>query len=380
MGLGNLMNGMAILLLQDGGSFWMPPQSSTTAAEVDWLFFFIFYLSIFFFAIIVSLTVLFAIRYRRRPGREDPDEMVHHNLALEVTWSIIPLILVIAIFWAGFKAYMNMATPPPNSYEIRVTGQKWQWLFTYPNGWVDGELHAPAGIPVKLVMTSEDVIHSLYVPDFRMKKDVVPGRYTTTWFEAPEVGEHNLFCAEYCGTEHSGMITRVIIHEPADYLTWLENAASFYEEMPPAEAGAEMISRFGCAQCHSVEGKAGTGPPLDNLFGREELLKGDKTVMVDENYIRRSILDPNVELVRGYQGVMPTFQGRIKDQEIDWVIAYLKQISEHYEEPLLMPIEELDETAVQGETVEPATEEQPDVEPDGPPSAESESSAEADQA
>jgi len=343
MAMGSLMNSLAVLMLKGDGTFWMPAKGSTTAGEVDWLFYFIFYISLFFFALIVVLMVLFAVKYRRRPGREESEETAHHNLALELIWSLIPLALVIAIFWAGFKVYLNMSVPPQNAYEIRVTAMKWQWLFTYPNGWVDAELHAPKGVPVKLTMTSDDVIHSLYVPDFRMKKDVVPGRYTTTWFKAEDVGEHYLFCAEYCGTEHSGMVTRVVIHEQEDYLDWLASAADFYEELPPAEAGEQMVKKYGCTQCHNVDGRASTGPALNDLFGREEQLTGNQTVLVDDNYVRSSILDPGAEIVRGYQAVMPTYQGKIKDKEIDWIIAYLKDISEHYEEPELFAGDPSDE-------------------------------------
>ncbi|MBN2081767.1 cytochrome c oxidase subunit II [bacterium] len=352
----SLQHSLAVLLFQGDGSFWMPPKGSTTAAEVDWLFYFIFWVSMFFFTLIVTLMVVFLVRYRRRPGREEADELPHHNLALELVWSIIPLGLVVVIFWVGFQAYLNMSTAPPNAYEIRVTGMKWQWLFTYPNGWADSELHAPKGVPIKLTMTSEDVIHSLYIPDFRLKKDVVPGRYTSAWFQADEVGEHNLFCAEYCGKEHSSMLSRVIIQEPEDYLAWLENAAAFYDELPPVEAGAEMLKKYGCVQCHHVDSTASTGPPLNDLFGREEQLAGSQTITVDENYVRQSILEPDAEIVRGYQNVMPTFQGKIKDKEIDWIIAYLKDISSHYEQPELLlgtPEAEAGEAA---EATEPAVE------------------------
>jgi len=333
--IGAIVNCLALALLQDG-NFWMPSESSTTAAEVDWLFWFIFWIAAFFFAVIVVLMVLFVARYRARPGHEAV-ETAHHNLALEIAWSVIPLILVIIIFWIGFKSYMDMSTPPPSAYEIRVTGQKWRWLFTYPSGWVDAELHVPAGVPVKLVMTSEDVIHSLYIPAFRLKKDVVPGRYNTAWFEATEPGEYNIFCAEYCGTEHSGMITRVVVHDRQGYLDWLANAESFYDEMAPADAGKEMLGKYGCVQCHNTDGTAHTGPPLNDLFGHEVTLANGATVPVDENYIRNSILDPSSQVVKGYQAVMPTFQGKVKDKEIDWIIAYLKSISKYYEEPQLLP-------------------------------------------
>jgi cytochrome c oxidase subunit 2 len=342
-GLGTLLSGLSVALLQGGfDSVWMPPEGSTTAHEVDWLFWFIFWIASFFFAVIVVLMVLFVVRYRARPGHKE-QETAHHNVPLEITWTVIPLILVIIIFWIGFKSYMDMSTPPPTAYEIQVTAQQWQWWFKYPNGWQDQELHAPKGIPVKLVMTSQDVIHSLYIPAFRLKKDVVPGRYTIAWFEADQTGEYYLFCAEYCGMEHSGMITRVIIQEPQDYLDWLSNAESFYDEMPPVEAGEQMLGKYGCVQCHHTDGSVGTGPHLNDVFGSQVRLADGSTVGADENYIRNSILDPGSQVVSGFQPVMPTFQGKIKDKEIDWIIAYLKSISQYYEEVNLL--EEMPEGA-----------------------------------
>lgn len=335
-GLGAIAGRLSIAMLQGGfDSFWMPTEGSTTAHEVDWLFWFIFWIASFFFTVIVVLMVLFVVRYHARPGHK-AQETAHHNVPLEITWTVIPLILVIIIFWIGFKSYMDMSTPPPTAYEIRVTARQWQWWFTYPNGWGDQELHAPKGIPVKLVMTSEDVIHSLYIPAFRLKKDVVPGRYTTAWFEADQTGEYYVFCAEYCGMQHSGMISRVVIQEPQDYLDWLAKAESFYDEMSPVDAGKEMLGKYGCVQCHHTDGSAGTGPHLNDVFGSQVKLANGSTIEADENYIRNSILDPGSQVVSGFQPVMPTFQGKIKDKEIDWIIAYLKSISQYYEEVNLL--------------------------------------------
>ncbi len=326
---------MALALLQADG-FWMPGRGSTTAGGVDWLFYFILAISAIFFIGIVVVMALFVFRYRARPGHRE-QQTASHNLPLELTWSIIPLLLVIVIFWFGFTTYLNQSTPPQNSLEVMVTAQKWNWLFTYANGWVDEELHVPAGRPVTLVMTSEDVIHSFYVPDFRLKKDVVPGRYTKAWFEAIEPGEHQIFCAEYCGTEHSSMLSRVVVHTAADYEQWLETAGAFYEQLPPAEAGAEMLRKFGCVQCHSVDGSAGTGPTLKDIYGQTHQFTDGTSAAVDENYIRDSILNPLDKVRQGYQGVMPTFQGKITDQEISWIIAAIKAYS-GVEEP--MPAEE----------------------------------------
>ncbi len=198
------------------GSFWMPPQVSTVAHSVDWLFNFILAISVFFFILITLVMVIFVLKYRRREG-QTAQASPSHNLPLELTWTAIPLVLVIIIFFFGFKGFLDMATPPANAYEVMVEGQKWNWSFTYPNGYVDQNLHVPVDRPVQLVMSSADVIHSLYVPAFRIKMDVVPGRYTKVWFEATEPGEYDLFCAEYCGTSHSDMLALVIVHPPGEF-------------------------------------------------------------------------------------------------------------------------------------------------------------------
>jgi cytochrome c oxidase subunit II len=312
--------------LADGGQgFWLPLNGASDAGRVDSVFMLIMWVCVFFFALIVALMTYFVIKYRRAPGAM-AEEAPHHNNLLEAVWSGIPFILVIVIFSLGFRSFLAMATPPQNSYEIQVTAQKWQWLFTYPNGWVDKELHVPQDQPVKLVMTSQDVIHSFFVPDFRVKKDVVPGRYTKVWFNATVPGEHWLFCTEYCGTGHSDMITRVVVHPPGEFEKWLETAANVYKTMPPAQAGAEMYKKYGCVQCHSTDGKAGTGPSFKGLFGHNVQLADGSTLAVDETYIRESILDPQAQLVAGYQGVMPTFKGKVSDEQIGWIIEYLKTL------------------------------------------------------
>jgi cytochrome c oxidase subunit 2 len=309
----------------DGSSFWMPPQVSTVAQGVDWLFNFILAISIFFFLLIVVLMVVFVLRYRRREGTAAQASPTH-NLALELTWTGIPIVLVIIIFFFGFKGYLDMATPPANAYQVLVEGQKWNWSFTYPNGYVDADLHVPVNRPVQLVMSSADVIHSLYVPAFRIKMDVVPGRYSKAWFEATEPGEYDLFCAEYCGTSHSDMIAHVVVHPVGEFEKWLEQASDFLETMTPVDAGRKLFQVRGCQQCHSVDGSAKTGPSLLGVFGHEQALADGSTVVADENYIRESILEPQAKVVAGYDPVMPTYQGRLNDREIMAVIEYLKSL------------------------------------------------------
>ena len=329
MNLSAIAGSLALALQEtDGGSFWLPPRNSTAAAGTDWAFYLIFWISLFFFVMIVALMVYFTIRYRRRPDRKVAEHAPHHSTALEIVWTVIPIGLTVLMFWGGFKAFLNLSEPPSNTFDIYVTGQKWKWLFTYPNGYVGEELHVPLDSPVRLVMTSDDVIHSFYIPDFRVKKDVVPGRYTNLWFEATESGQFHIFCAEYCGTGHSDMITQVVVHEPADFAAWLEKAAAFVDTLPPADAGEYLYKKYGCNQCHSVDGTANTGPSFQNSYGYEHLMSDGTTVAVDENYIHESILDPQAKIRDGFQGVMPTFQGKIKESEIRQITAYLKYLSD----------------------------------------------------
>jgi cytochrome c oxidase subunit 2 len=317
---------MPLFLIQIAGeSFWMPSRASTGAEGVDRVFLFIFGVSVFFFALIVGLMLLFVIRYRRREGVEAERTATHH-LGLELAWTLVPLVLVLAIFYLGFTAYMDLATPPANAYEVNVTGQKWKWLFTYPNGHVDENLHVPVDIPVRLVLASEDVIHSFYVPAFRVKKDAVPGRYNSLWFQATAPGEYDAFCAEYCGTSHSDMLATVVVHPPGEFEKWLADASDFIKRMSPAEAGEKIFKTRGCKQCHSVDGKAGIGPTLLGVYGRRGVLANGKEYTAEENSIRASILNPQGEIVAGFEPVMPTFQGRLKDQEITALIEYLKTL------------------------------------------------------
>ena len=326
MSAGWLAMSLPLALLAGQGTFWMPERGSVAAGEVDWLFYFILYISTFFLLIIVLGLIYMVLRYRRRPGVE-AEKSPDHNLPLELTWTLIPVVVVIAIFYLGFKTYMDEATPPANAYEIQVEGHKWQWAFTYPNGYVDSVLHVPLGQPVRLVVTSTDVIHSFFIPDFRIKKDAVPGRYTTIWFTATAPGEHDAFCTQYCGTGHSTMITKVVVQDPAEFEKWLAEAESALENLSPVDAGRVLTARFGCIQCHSTDGSTNTGPSWKGLYGRTVQLADGATVKADENYIRESILEPQAKVVAGFQPVMPTFQGKLKDKDVTALIEYIKTFS-----------------------------------------------------
>lgn len=315
-------------MTQPSDSFWMPPSAATNAELVDYVYFFIYWTSVISFVLVMGFLINFAWRYRERKRGERPKRSSSHNTLLEITWSLPVAGVSVFLFYFGAVGYIDAKTPPREAYEIQVEAFKWGWSFTYPNGHVDNNLHVPADEPVKLVMSSQDVIHSLYVPAFRIKQDLVPGRYTTTWFEATEAGTYDLFCTEYCGTRHSEMLAQVVVLPPLEFREWLDEAGGSLEDLPPAEAGEKLFARNACVGCHSVDGSPMVGPTMKGLVGRERVfIDGDKTV-ADENYIRNSIINPKGQIVSGYGPVMPTYAGRISDAEIDAIIAYLKTLEE----------------------------------------------------
>jgi cytochrome c oxidase subunit 2 len=306
--------------------FMLPPAKSTLAGQTDALFNFINITSLIFLIGITFAIVFFAWKYRRR-SEDDVTPVITHNNKLEITWSVIPLILVIIVFGWGFTGYMNTATAPDDSYEIRVVGKSWLWEFHYPTGYVSvGELHVPEDRPVKLVMSSTDVIHSFYIPDFRVKHDVLPNRYTSIWFEATDPGESVVFCTEYCGNAHSNMMATTIVHTQEDFETWLETAGSADDNLSPVELGEQLTSRNACTTCHSVDGSILQGPSFQGLFGSEAPLESGETVTVDENYIRESILEPQAKIHEGFQPVMPSFAGTLDDNQINAIIEYIKTL------------------------------------------------------
>lgn len=316
---------MTFLLANTDAGLWMPEQASTVASEVDWLFLFILWICIAMFVLIAILLAVFVVKFHGKPGQRS-QKSPSHSTALEMAWTIPPTIVVLVIFYLGFRGYLDMTTPPPNAYEIQVTAFKWGWSFTYPNGHVDSTLHVPLDRPVRLILQSQDVIHSLYVPSFRVKKDVVPGRYNHMWFQATQAGSFDLYCTEYCGTGHSLMLTKVEVQEPSAFTKWLEDAGNFVDKMPPAEAGLKLFELRGCKQCHSVDGSRMTGPSFKGLFGNARNFTAGGDVTADENYIRESILNPSAKVVKGFENVMPTYQGRMKDNEITAIIEYIKTL------------------------------------------------------
>jgi cytochrome c oxidase subunit II len=300
-----------------------PEQASTMAPRVDALFYFLVAVTIFFVALIFVTIVFFAVKYRRRGENERPAP-IEGNFWLEVIWSVIPLGLTMIMFVWGAVIYFDMYNPPDDALEISIVGRQWMWKAQHPEGQSEiNELHVPLGQSVKLTMTSEDVIHDFFLPAFRVKQDVLPGRYTTLWFEATKAGEYPLYCAEYCGTQHSGMIGRIVVLEPAEFQKWLSGGAT---GMSMADLGESLFQRFGCHTCHRGAGTP-QGPALTGLFGKTVKLEGGATAIVDEDYIRESIIDPRAKIVAGYQPIMPTFKGLISEEGLLQLIAYIKSLS-----------------------------------------------------
>ncbi|ANM32219.1 hypothetical protein ABI59_11815 [Acidobacteria bacterium Mor1] len=306
---------------------WLPRSVSTFAGDIDFAWDVVFWLSVFFFVLITLITVYFMFRYKRRTPDQEALPAPDHHLPIEIAWSVLPLGIVVVLFWQGFAQYVNMATPPQDTYEIQVSAMKWSWLFTYPNGAVTNELHVPIDTPIELVMTSSDVLHAFFVPEFRVKKDIVPGRYSNLWFEATEAGDYDLMCTEYCGKDHSAMLAKVTVHEPGGFEPWLKEESDYYNKgWSMEEIGEKLYNTRGCKTCHSVDGVNGTGPTFLGLYGIEHALVGGGTAVVDENYVRESILEPQATIVAGYDPVMPTYQGRLSEQDISALIAYLKSL------------------------------------------------------
>ena len=317
-------NWIAGLPFAQTGGFWLP-DSAATDPVMDRVFSLILVICSLLFLLVVGLMVLFVVRYRRRPGRL-PQKSPAHNALLETTWTVIPVLIVSVIFYRGFVAYMTMQTAPPGCYDLRVSARQWAWQFIYPNGHVDENLHVPAGEPVRLTMTSQDVIHGLWIPALRVKQDVVPGRYSSMWFQADKVGTYNLLCTQYCGDDHSNMLSTLVVQTRDDYDAWLKKAANYLKTLPPAEAGKILYQRRGCSQCHSIDGTAGTGPSFKSIFGKKQHMTDGRDVLVDDNYIRECILEPESKRVAGFQPVMSTYKGLVSDDEITALIEFIKSL------------------------------------------------------
>ena len=295
-------------------------QASKWATEWQNLFYFEVGIFVFFSILIFGAIIYFAAKYRRRPGNEVPPRTKDY-LPLEITWTAIPAGLCVVMFLWGAMLFVHNALPPAASTEIFVLGKQWMWKIQYPNGRRDiNELHVPVGVPIKLTMASQDVIHDFAIPAFRIKKDVVPGHYTTEWFIATKPGRYHLYCDQYCGTSHSAMVGWVIVMEPAAYAEWLSSGGG---GKSLAEAGGELYYQYACSTCHDT----GRGPSLAGLYGSSVKLNNGQTVMADDMYIRESILNPSAKIVAGYTPIMPTFQGQLGEEQILQLTAYIKSLA-----------------------------------------------------
>src|SRR5579884_1784817 len=301
-----------------------PETASTLASDVDHLYYFLTAVSIVMTVLIFAAVFFFAMKYRRR----SPDEVGHYfegSMRLEIAWSVIPFLIMLIFFGWGAKIYWNQYTPPKNAYNIYVVGKQWMWKVQYPEGQREiNELHVPIGRPVRVTLASEDVIHSFFIPAFRTKHDVIPGQYYDMWFTATKPGRYHIFCAEYCGTEHSGMIGWVTAMEPAAFENWLAGGGA---EGSMAAQGEKMFQQLGCSTCHLLD-EQGRCPILRGVYGSRVLLDDGRTIVADDAYIRESILNPNAKIVAGFhKDVMPTFQGQVSEENLLQLIEYVKSLA-----------------------------------------------------
>lgn len=313
-----------------GGPWSMPVQASTFAEDTDNVYAFIVLLDAISFVGIIAAMVYFMYKYKRR-SKDQKTSSITHSGKVEFLWSAVPAVLLVLIFLWGELGWMKQAVPPEDSIDIRIKGQKWFWTAEYPNNpgvQLNNELIVPVGEPVRLTMTSEDVLHSFFIPAFRVKKDAIPGRYTTMWFEASKPGRYNIFCAEYCGDQHSEMRGVVRALPPAEYEAALIEAGRLEAEdgETPAAFGARIFTRKGCNACHSTDGAPMTGPTWKGLYGSQRSFLDGSSATADDNYIRQSILDPNAQVVQGFTPQMPSFQGQLEDQHITALIEYMKTL------------------------------------------------------
>lgn len=301
-----------------------PERASTVAGRIDTFFHFMVVLCAFVALLVIVLIFYFCIKYRRG-SNADRSRLLINNYKLESAWTIVPLGIFIFIFIWGANLFFTIYQPPPGAIEIYVVGKQWMWKIQHPEGQREiDELHVPMGRPVKLTMTSQDVIHDFFIPAFRVKQDVLPGRYTSLWFEATKPGEYHLFCSQYCGTNHSLMVGRVIVMKPADYEKWLKTGTT-NESL--ASAGQRLFQQFGCSGCHGPNSSV-HAPKLEGVFGKPVHLQGGETVIADEKYIRDSILLPESHVVAGYMPIMPSFKNQINEEQLLQIIAYIKSLAE----------------------------------------------------
>ena len=341
--MSSIISNLFVTTVGNPETFWLPEQASTAAQSVDVTFALINWICYFFFGAITFALVYFSVKYRRTSHVMVTDGPTH-NTTIEIVWTVLPLLLVIVIFVVGMRGYLDLMEAPEGCYEVQVTAQKWSWTFDHPTyGATEvAELTVPLGVPVRLLMTSKDLLHSLWIPSFRVKMDVIPGRYTSLWFEATKLGVFQLNCTEYCGKDHSKMLAKVHVIPADEFEARMVKLASEYEDMSIEQLPAYAINRLynRCQSCHTLDGTKSTGPSFKGLWDRvskgevgftsreklSELYGNNSVYGVPENYIRTSILDPQKHIVKGFLGSMPSFQGQLKDKQITAIIEMFKNL------------------------------------------------------
>lgn len=308
-----------------GGTFWMPTRASVQADDSDFMFYAVLALSTFFLVGVTAFVVFFTIKYRHRPGHK-AQPSAHHNDALEITWSVIPTIICVFLFVGGWDGYVQMQTRPAEPLVIKVTAKKWVWDFEYPNGWHSPNLHVPIDQPVEMQMTSLDVLHAFYVPAFRVKQDIIPRRYTYIYFTPSRLGTYRLYCAEYCGMNHSLMKQKAFVHEASTWQRFLDESKAAEQNMDPVDLGKMVWEKKGCNACHTVDGSPKVGPSWKGTFGTDVGLADGSTVKMDATYIRTAIMEPQKQSRPGYPPSMPTYAGQLSEAEINGVAAYIESL------------------------------------------------------
>lgn len=310
------------------GTGFLPARASSVAADVDWVFAFVFWVSLAFLGLIVGLTVLFVVRYRRRPGRPEPEASPSHDTRLELFWTIVPLALLLVLFGVSTRTWLRMVRGEAEGgapLQVRVTARKWAWWFDHPGGRGAPELHVVANRPAELVLASADVIHSLWVPEFRLKQDAVPGRFARMTFTPTVAGSYPILCTEYCGTDHSRMLSRVVVHpDQATFDAWVREGAAPVASL--VEHGKKVFAQRGCAACHSLDGSRRLGPTMKGLWKRRERLADGSEVVVDDEYLRESLVKPGAKVVAGFPNAMPPVV--LEERDLQGLAAYLESLAE----------------------------------------------------
>ncbi|MBG91200.1 MAG: cytochrome c oxidase subunit II [Actinobacteria bacterium] len=313
--------------LVEHGNIWFPDAAGSMATKVDFLYSVTMWVSVVIFVAMFLVGLYFVIKYKRSAINQKAESHVTDNVRLELAWSFIPFVLLMILFAWSFRDYLDLVIAPPDAQEIKVVAKKWLWEVEYPelNMKALNEIVVPVSTPIKLTMTATDVLHSLFIPNFRVKRDIIPNRYSTLWFEAIKPGVFQLFCTEFCGDGHSEMIGIVRVLSEPDYQEWLL-AGSEDESIPLDELGKKLYVSKACNTCHSIDGTDMVGPTWKGLFNSDRNLQSGEVVTADDNYIRESIVYPQVKLVSGYQPVMPAYAGLLSDRDIDGIIAYIKTL------------------------------------------------------